>query len=319
MLYLIFEYKNCDMTNFNEHPLAGKNDIDSAFSGGWAFYKKWFLPLYAISFVLALIVSVITSKIDISGLQYATDLTDLSAQIKSMMGIYALTAIVSLLINTLIQYYIIYRPLDPNFSIIDALGKVVVKYYFPLLVVYIIIGLFAVVAMTLGALMLFVGLLFAIPYVVLFIAMASPIMMVENASIDGTIRRLFKLVHKRFWPNMGWISVYIVLIMFFSFIIGSLVMLPFSGSIFRSLTDPDAASKLLEIATNPAYVLLSSLTTALTAPVMPILGLILYFNNSDTGSHIYNSEDTGTMDNINKPDDGNEDEGYTPTVDDLTP
>lgn len=306
------------MKKFNEHPLAGKHDIDSAFSGGWSFYKRWFIPMYAIGIVMALIVSLLSKNIDLAGLQNTTDLSEITATLKSMMGIYAIIAVISFFFNILMQYFIIYRPLRENFSIGEALVTVLTKYFLPLLVVYIILSLLAILPMILGALLLFVGIFFAIPYVMIFFAMAAPLMIIEGRRIDLSISRLFKLVHKKFWPNMGWMAIYLVLVMFFSFVVGSLVMLPFSGSLVRSFSDPDAAIKILEIASNPAYIILNSLTTALTAPILPILGLILYFNNSGSDSMVNSENYPGDNNGIddNSRDNG---DGYKPTVDDLAP
>jgi hypothetical protein len=304
--------------NFNEHPLAGKSDIDSAFSSGWAFYKQWFIPMYAISFIMALIVSVITKNIDIAGLQNTTDLTEIMSSLKSMMGIYALTALISLFFNALLQYFIIFRPMSEEFNLTEALVKVLVKYYLPLLAIYVILSLLAIIPLLLGTLTLFVGVFFAIPYILLFFAMAAPLIMVEGPRIDRSLQSLFKLVHNKFWPNMGWISVYLVLIVFFSFIVGSLTMLPFTGSLIKSFSDPDSAMKIVEIASNPAYILLNSLATALTAPILPIIGLILYFNNSETGSGLYSDNDDDSWQEINDTETDDND-NFTPTVDDLSP
>lgn len=304
--------------NFNEHPLAGKNDIDSAFSSGWAFYKEWFVPMYTIAFFMALIVSLITKNLDLSGLQNTTDISEIMASLRSMMGIYAITALVSLLFNTLMQYFIIFRPMSDDFNLGEAFVKVLTSYYLPLLLIYVILSLLAIIPLLLGALALFVGVFFAIPYVLLFFAMAAPLVMIEGTRIDTAIPRLFKLAHKKFWTNMGWMAVYLVLIVFFSFIVGSLTMLPFTGSLLKSFSDPDAATKILEIASNPAYILLNSLATALTAPVLPIFGLILYFNNSETGPGLYSDNDADKWQELNDTEPDNE-KGYTPTVDDLSP
>lgn len=295
------------MVDLNKHPLAGKKDIDSAFSGIWSFYKQWFVPLFAISFVMSLIVSVITSDIDISGLQATGNISDIMETMKSLMGIYTVVLLISLFFNILIQYYIIKKPTEDNFSLVDAAGKVLVRYYLPMLLVFIILGIFATLALFAGALLFIIGIFFALPYVFLFFSMAAPVMIIENTSIGDTISRLFKLVHNRFWPNMGWISIYIVLVFFFSFIVNAIIMLPFTGSFISSMFDPEAASEVLAIAKNPFFILLSSLTSSLTVPLLPILGLILYYNNS---------EDSGP-EGISESDSDKGERNVT--VDDLTP
>jgi hypothetical protein len=42
--------------------------------------------------------------------------------------------------------------------------------------------------------------------------------------------------------------------------------------------NPEEASKILDMATNPLFIGLSALASALTFPLLPIFALILYFN-----------------------------------------
>ena len=294
------------MDNYTNHPLAGRSDIDSAFSGTWEFYKSRFVPLYSISFIMALIVSIVSSRIDISGMQNTTDITVMLGSLRSAFGVYMIVMLISLFFNTLLYYFVINENREEEFNFIEASVKVISRYYLPLLIVFIVLAVFALVAMMLGALVFIVGLFFAIPYVMIFFAIVTPIMMIEDIGIGDTLSRVFTLAHKRFWSNMGWISVFIVLVFFFSFIVNALIMLPFTGSLFRSLTDPAAATEAMEIAKKPAFILLTSLTSAITTPFLPIIGVVLYFNNRS-------AEGSGPV----RRTDSEEDNQVT--VDDLTP
>lgn len=309
------------MGNLNNHPLAGKKDIDSAFSGIWSFYKQWFKPLYLISFIMAVITGYVSSRIDLSTIQDALDINEIMSFLKSVSGIIALQFLISLFFNILIQYFVIFRPLDENFNIIDAAGTVFVKFYFPLMLIYILLGIFAFVALMAGAVLLFVGIFFAIPYVMLFFTMVSPLLIIEKKSIGEIFPSLFKLVHKRFWPNMAWISVFIILLILFSLIVNLIVSLPFSGSMFGSITDPSSVSNSLETAKNPLYIIVSSLASALTAPLMPILGLLLYFNNSDNNkaSGIDHNSNNGGDVKVEDLYSDNQNDDYSPSVEDLAP
>ena len=117
---------------------------------------------------MALITSVLTSRIDISSLQQMEDLQAMAGVLKGMMGTYLVIVLISLLLNTLLHYFVIYRPVSESFSFGDALVKVITRFYLPLLLVYIVFGILSFIAMFLGILLLFIGLLFAIPYVMIF-------------------------------------------------------------------------------------------------------------------------------------------------------
>ena len=41
------------MNDYHNHPLAGADDLDSAMSKLWAFYKKYFVGMYVISVLMA--------------------------------------------------------------------------------------------------------------------------------------------------------------------------------------------------------------------------------------------------------------------------
>ena len=176
----------------------------------------------------------------------------------------------------------------------------------------------------LGALLLVIGMFFALPYIMIFFAITTPVMIIENRSIGETITRIIQLVHKKFWPNMGWISVYLLLVVFFSFIVSALIMLPFSGSLFKSIADPESASELMGLSKSPIFILLSSLTGALTTPFLPILGLILYFNNSsdssvDINHHGSDDNDGKVKVKVKNQKASSKKDDFRPTVDDLSP
>ena len=104
------------MTDYSEHPLNNRTDIDSAVNAGWHFYKKYFLSLYAISLVTAFIGAIFTSGMDIGSLQTTTDPQELIAIMKSMLGSSLIISLVSIFINVLLQYYIIMKPIDPDYN-----------------------------------------------------------------------------------------------------------------------------------------------------------------------------------------------------------
>jgi len=64
-----------------------------------------------------------------------------------------------------------------------------------------------------------------------------------------------------------------------SLVIGALIMLPFTGSFIRSLTNPGEVSSMLEISRNPLYIVFTALTSSIITPVLPILAFIVYFRN----------------------------------------
>jgi hypothetical protein len=103
-------------------------------------------------------------------------------------------------------------------------------------------------------------------------------MMVEGPSIANAISRAFSLAHRGFWSNIGWVAVFILLMLVISLILSSVILIPFTGSFLKVLTNPEEASKAMDYMSNPYYLVLMALVNALFLPMLPIFALILYFN-----------------------------------------
>ena len=291
------------MQEYSEHQLNKRYNIDNLFTSIWEFYKRWFPSLFTISFVLSLVTAYYSSRIDLSAFQNTTDPYVILESLKSMIVPYLVLILISLVANMLIQYWIIRKPVDPDGNILSYSGTVLIRYFLPLLVVFIILGVFSFFAMILGLVVFIIGIFFAMVYVILFFVLASPVIMVENCGIGNTITRTFTLVHKRFWPNMGWMTVFLLIILVVSLVLGAIIMIPFSGGFIRTIINPEAAFEILEFTKKPSFIILTALTNAVTMPLMPIFGLALYFNGR--------SYESGAADtDYSNP---------GPTVDDLMP
>jgi hypothetical protein len=103
-------------------------------------------------------------------------------------------------------------------------------------------------------------------------------MMTEGIHIGNTITRTAKLSHRNFWNNIGWTSVFLILLIVVSLVFSSIIMIPFTGSFLKSIFNSGAADQALDFTTSPLYMVLTSAVNALTFPLIPIFGFILYFN-----------------------------------------
>jgi hypothetical protein len=152
------------------------------------------------------------------------------------------------------------------------------KYYLPYLVVMIILAFAGSIAIALGIMVLVVGVFFSILYIMTLYFMVLPIMMVEGPDIGNTIRRTIKLAHRNFWSNIGWVAVFLIILIVISVIFSGIILLPFTGSFFKSIMNPEDATNIADMATKPLFIILSAVVNALTLPLMPIFACILYFN-----------------------------------------
>ncbi|MDX9773824.1 MAG: hypothetical protein RBT02_10470 [Bacteroidales bacterium] len=283
------------MNNYQNHPLAGAVDLDSAMTKLWSFYKKYFVGLYLISVIMGLLSSVLTSGIDIATLQSTTDPAEMLEMLKGMAGPYLLIILVSLVVGVLLHTWTLEKPAeDPGF--VSSLLKMSLMALIPYMVTIIIFTLIAVVLTTVGLILLVLPGLFAIFYISTVMIFAMPVTLIETRNPYTIISRSFALAHKNLWPNMGWVAVTILLLVVISLVLGALIMLPFTGSFIRSITSSGEVSSMLEISRNPIYIIFSALTSSLITPVLPILAFIIYFRNrGDEAAEVIATENDASV------------------------
>jgi len=265
------------MDQFNNHPLYKRHNIDSAMNSLWEFYKTRFLSLFLISLAMSLVIQYATSMVDIKELSTMTDPMLMLEKLKELVVPILIISLINLIFSTILQYYIIYNPLDKTNNILVAAFKSM-KYFVPYLIIMVLLTFFGAIAIILGVFALIIGAFFAMIYVMTLYLMVLPILMTEGTNIAHAIQRSFSLLHRNFWPNIGWVSVFLIIMILVSVILSSIILIPFTGGFLKSIMNPGDPSQMIDIATNPLYLILASCVSALTFPLLPILSCILYFN-----------------------------------------
>jgi hypothetical protein len=265
------------MDQISNHPLYKIHNIDSAISSLWDFYKKKFAGLFIISLVMALITQYFSTTIDISELQSITDPEEMLIKMKEFIWPMVLISIISLFFSTIIHYYVIYNPLDTENSIFRSFVKSM-RYFIPYVIIMILLAFFGSFALLLGIIALVIGVFFAALYVMVLYLFILPVMIVEGPIIAHTIVRTFTLAHRSFWANMGWTAVIVLILLVISVMMSGLVLLPFTGTFIKVFSDPGQTSAITELASNPIYIIINAIVSALIYPALPIFAVILYFN-----------------------------------------
>jgi hypothetical protein len=271
------------MLQITNHPLYKKHNIDSAMSSLWEFYKSRFLTLFLISFVMSVIMQYGSSFINLKELQNIADpknppdLQMIFDKLKVYLVPMLILSLTSLFFSNILHYYILVKPIDEskNFfvSVLESL-----KYFIPYLIILIILAFFGSFAIAMGLLVFIIGVIFSIIYLMMISFFILPVIMTEGINIGRTIVRTVTLSHRNFWSNIGWSSVLLILLIIISVVLSSVIMIPFTGSFLKTIINPEDAGKIVDIATNPVFIFLSSVANALTLPLIPIFGFILYFN-----------------------------------------
>jgi hypothetical protein len=266
------------MNDYQNHPLAGAVSLDSAMTKLWDFYKKYFVGMYIISVILALLTNLASAGIDASMIQTVSDPEEMIQILKGMAGPYALVIVISLVFGVILHAWVLERPLgEPGFPV-TLLKKAAVALV-PYLLVMIVMGTIGIILTAFGLVLLILPGFFAMFYIATVTMFSLPLTLAESRNPGQVLTRSFTLAHRNLWPNMGWVIVVMLIVLVISLVIGALLMVPFTGTFLKSFSNPEEATALLDISRNPVYIALSSLATALVTPVFPILAFILYFRN----------------------------------------
>jgi hypothetical protein len=265
--------------DYKNHPLYRKHDLDSAMSSLWNFYKSNFIPFFIISFVMSLVIQYASTMINIQELQELALSGDTLAMIEKMKEMVVPAVIVSLiglLFAVILQHYVIYKPIGDVSILTSVLSSL--KYYFPFLVIMILMAFFGSFALFIGLLLLIIGAFFAGLYLFTLYIFILPVLMVEGPNISNAIGRTFSLVHRNFWNNLGWAAVFLIILIVLTVILSALLILPLSGEAIMSALSDGNPSEVADKATSPLIMILSAAINGLTLPLMPIFGCIIYFS-----------------------------------------
>jgi hypothetical protein len=265
------------MDQYRNHPLYRVHNIDSVMSSLWDFYRKKFIVLFITSFVMSLGLQLFSLTFDFSELYSMTDPVAMLEKIKGFMLPILGMSLVSLLFGTILQFYVINNPVDSNVTIFSSLYKSL-KYFIPYLIIMILLAFFGSIAMMLGLLVLIIGVFFSLLYVMTIYMFVLPILIVEGTNIGNAISRTVTLAHRGFWSNMGWVAVFLLIIIVISVLGSAIITIPFAGSFMKVLSNPAEASSIISYMTNPVFLILSALVNAIYLPLMPIFAAIIYFN-----------------------------------------
>ena len=268
------------MDSYTEHTLYRKHTLDSAMSGLWEFYKSHFAPLFLISFIFSVAVTIFSLNIDYSGLIEASMTEDMEA-IRKMMSDMVKMAIPVVAVTIYAIVFLSLYVLESNsggavnyLRVLKGSFKYMLTYTIMFILFIPVIG----VALAAGILALLIGVIFSVIWLTALFAFFAPLLMTEGNDISNAIVRSFKLMHRHFGSNIGWTAVFIVIMLLVSLVVSGLALIPFAGTLLQTMANPGEVTHLMEMIKNPIYVLFSSALNALILPLFPIFSFILYFN-----------------------------------------
>lgn len=266
------------MENIKNHPLYRIHTIDSAMNDMFSFYKSKFVVLYLFSLIVSLLTVFYTnSLIDMELLQSTTDPEKLMGIFSEMMLPLGILVLFSQIVYVIMGHYIIYSPLDDDWSIWRSVARSF-KFLVPYLITMVLFVFAASFAALIGIAALVIGLFFVALYMTVIYLFLLPVFLVEGTNIGNAISRSISIAHKGFWQNMGWVAVTILIYIVVSMVLSAIITIPFAGNILKTFFEAEATTEIVTYTSNPVYLAFSAITSALLIPVFPILGATLYLN-----------------------------------------
>jgi hypothetical protein len=262
---------------FKDHILYRKHDTDSVMNSLWSFYKRHFIALFLTSLLLSAIMQYLMSAFDLVDIQNYTDPEEIINKVRELMLPVIIISLISIWFTILLTYYVIHHPIDNQTTIFVSAVKAF-KYYIPYLIIMVLLAFFGSVLMALGLLVFLIGFIFAAIYIATIYMFILPVMIVEGTDIGHAIARTFRIVHRKFWINIGWVAIFVALLTVISVMLSALILLPFTGSLFNTVTDPSSVEGVSAFMDQPGYLILSTIINALYLPALPVFSTILYFN-----------------------------------------
>ncbi len=259
--------------------------LERIFSDLFDIYKRHFGWLFFISFFSLLLLQPVL-------LRFQASYTDLLARLeedptllvtfyRKFLGVAVLMLAYYAFLQPFIILFVVRREEDPSVSVGKIFVETLRKYFLRsfgilLATVFIMVG-----GTILGLLALVIGALFSLLFLVVVLYPVEAVLVMEDEGIFASIGRSMKLVLKDFWRVTGYILLFLLFYMMASMILSTITMIPYAGKFLGDLfsSSQDASGLgFLSYMSNPLYVVLNTLTSALLQPLGPILSLLVYFH-----------------------------------------
>lgn len=274
------------MINPNEHPLFQERDLEGLFRKTWEIYKKHFGWLFLYSFlgILVLQYFLLTSRLrEFMTFDNLTNPEKIAEQMGSLFMLMVVFFIGYAILYLFLHYYILYQEWKTENNHFILIKESIKKFALPYLATMFLAFMILIAGMMLGVMLFVIGMFAAMIYLAAIFTPISTLLIVEEANPLEAITGSFKLVHKDLWKTLGYIAVFYILYFIIGIFLSSIILAPFAGNFFEFLnpetsTEIANASQSLLPDISPAYILISSATSAVTTPLVPIFSILIYFN-----------------------------------------
>jgi len=273
--------------NYKNFPFYHKTTLELIFNNTVEIYKKHFGWLFFYSFLLLILLQSFAGIILAGKIDNLEQLIEHPEQYSSLAGSFVLYFLVMWLgyslVYLFIHYFIIGKYLEPEKSHGTLFIESMQRYYLKYVIVILFVFLTIILGTIAGLLAFIIGSFVAAIFLATCLFPVTPILIIEKTGVWETIKRSFSLVLKDFWTTLGLLVVFYLIVILFSMIFGAISMAPYASGflsgLFHPLTgDASQTTNTFQLLSQPLYILLNSLFSALLLPLTPTFSILIYFH-----------------------------------------
>ncbi len=274
------------MIDIKKHSLYQAMEVDTVISTVFRVYFKKFLVLFISSFIAVFAIQMIFYQLGFWEFyrQDFANLEDIMLLYSKLMSKVAIVSVTSIIIygflNAFLVNYLLKSDGVENPNIGEIFTESVRKYSIHMIFFLILSTLILVFGMIIGVLALIIGSIVAMLYLGTVMIIGGTIVVAEEKNAIETIGRSFTLGHKDFWPLLGSLILFGLIIILISLIFAALMAIPFVFMFFENWKE---SGDFLELFNRQLYdiglwsVVFNSLASALIYPLYAIISVVLYF------------------------------------------
>ncbi len=274
------------MIDIKKHSLYKSMEVDTVISTIFKVYFKKFLVLFISSFIAVFAIQMVLYQLGFWEFyrQDFTNLEDIMLLYSELMGKVAIVSVISIIMYGFLNAFLVNFLLKSDGVENPNIGEIFIesirKYSIHMIFFLILSTLMLVFGILIGILALIIGSIVAMLYLGTVLILGGTIVVAEEKNAIETIGRSFTLGHKDFWPLLGSIVLFGLIMILISLILAAFMAIPFVFMFFENWKE---SGNFSDVFSRQLYdiglwsVVFNSLVSALTYPLYAIISVVLYF------------------------------------------
>jgi len=272
------------MIDIKQHSLYKPMEIDTVVSSVFSIYLKNFFVLYISSLIAVFAVQLFIYNLGLYEIiQKSTNPEEVMENLGPLMNtifmVMGFTVVVYGLLNSFLLNYLFTKEFDAHASIGSIISDSLKKHSIHMIFFLILALLILIVGMAFGIIFFVIGALIVAVYLGTTLITGTALIVTEEKNAIEAIGRSFSMAHKDFWPTLGSVVLFVLILILISIVLSALVAIPYAFMFIESWRESGNFAELFSMDMSKIgiwSVVINSLISALTYPLFAILSLILY-------------------------------------------